>query len=50
VGVGKRRAARHEAVDVRGFGLRMTAKIGRPVIQIIDSDEKHIWPYLSGGK
>ena len=39
----KKHALLGEAVDVWGLGVRVTIEAADPVIQVINSDEKHIW-------
>ena len=43
VGIGKKRPACGEPVNVRRFDLRVTAQRADPVVQIINRDEKINW-------
>ncbi len=43
MGIFEKHALFREAVDVRGFGVRVAIEATDPVIKVINSDEKHVW-------
>ena len=45
--VGKQDAAGGEAIDVGGFGLRVSSQAPDPIIQIVHRDEKNIGPIIA---
>jgi hypothetical protein len=46
VRVGESGSHRREAIEVRGFNLRMPAQRRNPVVEVIDSDEKDVRLFL----